>query len=249
VALSLGAAAVPQMSEHSSQADHRAVARGAGRLRLRVALPVLVAAAAVGIAAGAALTLFGRSSPAKGSNDTGSSSTAGAAVETWGAGARPAPAFALRDQNGHPVSLAALHGKPAIITFLDPLCRNVCPLEAQVLNRAVAALPAGERPQVIAISVNRWGNARADLVEDVHRWRLGANWRWAVGDSAALAATWQRYGIGVQVTTQTIAGVKVHEITHTLASFLVDGSGHERALFVWPFAEPELERAIAAVHS
>ena len=97
--------------------------------------------------------------------------------------------------------------------------------------------------------MNRWGNARADLVDDMHRWRLAANWRWAVGDSAALAATWQRYGIGVQVTTQTIAGVKVHEITHTLASFLVDGTGHERALFVWPFAEPELQRAITALRT
>ena len=230
------------MSEHSSPADDRAAARGAGRVRLRVALPVLAAAAAAGIAIGAALTLFGHSSP-------GSSDTAGAAVESWASGVRPAPAFALRDQNGRPVSLAALHGKPAIITFLDPLCRNVCPLEAQVLSRAVASIPAGKRPEVIAISVNRWGNARANLVEDVHRWRLAANWRWAVGDPATLAATWQRYGIGVQVTTKTIAGVKVHEITHTLASFLVDGTGHERALFVWPFAEPELERAITALRT
>ena len=232
------------MSEHSPQADDRAVARGAGRVRLRVALPVLAATAAVGIAAGAALTLVGRSSSASGSSDA-----AGAAVEPWGPGARPAPAFSLRDQNGRPVSLAALHGKPAIITFLDPLCRNVCPLEAQVLNRAVASLPADERPEVIAISVNRWGNARANLVEDVHRWRLAANWRWAVGSSAALASTWQRYGIEVQATTQTIAGVEVHEITHTLASFLVDGSGHERALFVWPFAVPELEHALTSLRS
>jgi cytochrome oxidase Cu insertion factor (SCO1/SenC/PrrC family) len=198
-------------------------------------------AAAVGIAVGAGLTLFGRSS--------GSTDSAGAGVESWGAGVRPAPAFALRDQNGGPVSLAALHGKPVIVTFLDPLCRNVCPIEAQVLSRAVASIPAAKRPEVIAISVNRWGNARANLVEDVHRWRLAANWRWAVGGPATLAATWQRYGIGVEVTTKTIAGVKVHEITHTLASFLIDGTGHERALFVWPFAEPELERAITALRT
>ena len=232
------------MSEHFSPADDRAAARGAGRVRLRVVLPVLALAAAVGIAVGAALTLFSRSSSAAGSNGS-----AGAAVESWGSGVRPAPAFSLHDQNGRPVSLAALHGKPAIITFLDPLCRNVCPLEAQVLNRAVASIPAGERPEVIAISVNRWGNTRADLVQDVHRWRLAGNWRWAVGDPAALAAAWQRYGIGVQVTTKTIAGVKVHEITHTLASVLVDRTGHERALFVWPFAEPELERAITALRT
>src|SRR5579862_5488877 len=174
------------MSEHSSPADHRAAARGAGGVRLRVVLPVLAVTAAVGIGVGAALTLFSRSSSAAGSNGS-----AGAAVESWATGVRPAPGFSLHDQNGRPVSLAALHGKPAIITFLDPLCRNVCPFEAQVLNRAVASLPAGERPPVIAISVNRWGNARANLVEDVRRWRLAANWRWAVGEPAALASTWR----------------------------------------------------------
>ena len=40
------------------------------------------------------------------------------------------------------------------------------------------------------------------------------------------------YGIGVQVTSKSVAGVEVHEITHTLAAFVIDGSGHERALFV-----------------
>ena len=232
------------MSEHSSQTDDRGIARGVGRGRipLRVALPVLAAVAVAGIAAGAAATLLGRSSPASLSSDA-----AGTAVESWGPGARPAPAFALRDQNGEALSLASLRGKPAIITFLDPLCRNVCPLEARVLNRAVSALPAGERPTIVAISVNRWGNARANLVADVQRWRLAANWRWAVGDPAALAAAWRRYGIGVQATNKTIAGVRVHEITHTLASYVIDGSGHERALFVWPFAVAELEQALASL--
>jgi len=29
--------------------------------------------------------------------------------------------------------------------------------------------------------------------------------------------------------------VTVHEITHTEGAFVVDGTGHERALFLWPF--------------
>ena len=159
------------MSEHSSQADDGAVPRARqGRIRMRVALPVLAAAAVVGVAAGAAATLLGRSSSV-------SNGGPGAPVESWGAGVRPAPAFGLRDQNGRAVSLASLRGRPAIITFLDPLCRNVCPLEAQVLNQAVDRLPAAERPAIIAISVNRWGNARTNLVADVERWRLAPTWR------------------------------------------------------------------------
>lgn len=222
------------MSEHSAPVDHR------GRVPLRVALPVLAVVAAVGVGIGAAVTLLGRSSASTGD-------AAGAPVESWAPGVRPAPAFALRDQNGRPVTLASLRGKPAIITFLDPLCRNVCPVEANVLNRAVAVLPAAERPAIVAISVNRWGNSRADLVADVHRWRLASDWRWGVGDPAMLAAAWRAYGIGVEVTNRTIAGVTVHEITHTLASFVVDGTGHERALFVWPFAASDLQRALTSL--
>src|SRR6202012_5969118 len=64
----------------------------------------------------------------------GAASVSDAAVVTpppfsWPAGRRAAPSFELRDQNGRPVSLAAYRGRPVIVTFVDPLCRNLCPLE------------------------------------------------------------------------------------------------------------------------
>ena len=66
-------------------------------------------------------------------------------ASSWGAGDRRAPDFSLRDQDGQPVSLAADRGHPVIVTFVDPLCRNFCPLEAQVLNQMEARSrpPAG----------------------------------------------------------------------------------------------------------
>src|SRR5262249_11663559 len=60
--------------------------------------------------------------------------TAPDVTTTWPAGERPAPAFALSDQGGKPVTLASLHGRPAIVTFIDPLCRDFCPREASVLS-------------------------------------------------------------------------------------------------------------------
>ena len=154
------------MSEHSSPVDDRDGA-GPTRVRLRIALPVLAVTAAAGIAIGAAVTLLAPlvDGPARrGRRRSG---------RVLGPG-RPARAgLHLRDQGGRAVSLASLRGKPAIITFLDPLCRNVCPLETNVLNQAVARLPTADRPAIVAISVNRWGNSRADLLEDVQRWRLG----------------------------------------------------------------------------
>ena len=63
-----------------------------------------------------------------------------AAIEptaVWPRGARPAPDFRLTDQHGRPFSLGSLRGRPVLVTFIDPLCRNLCPLEARVLSDAV----------------------------------------------------------------------------------------------------------------
>jgi len=163
---------------------------------------------------------------------------------TWTAGAKLAPEFTLTDQNGKAVSLAAFRGRPVIVTFIDPLCRNFCPLEAQALNRAERALPAAQRPAIVAVSVNQWGNARRNLVEDVHKWRLTPEWRWGVGDAKRLAAVWHAYQIEVLAQTKTIAGVTVHQITHTEGAFLVDRTGHQRALFLWPFRAADVTRTL-----
>jgi cytochrome oxidase Cu insertion factor (SCO1/SenC/PrrC family) len=162
---------------------------------------------------------------------------------TWSAGAKLAPGFSLTDQSGRPVSLAAYRGRPVIVTFIDPLCRNFCPLEAKVLNDVVAKLPAVQRPAIVAVSVNLWGNAHRYLVQDVHKWRLTPQWRWGVGNSRQIESVWKAYQIEVLDQPKTIAGVTVHQITHTEGAFIVDPSGHQRALYLWPF------RAVDVTHT
>jgi cytochrome oxidase Cu insertion factor (SCO1/SenC/PrrC family) len=162
---------------------------------------------------------------------------------TWAPLKLRAPGFSLADQNGAPVSLAALRGRPVIVTFIDPLCRNYCPLEAKRLNTIVRGLPAGARPAIVAVSVNVYGNARANLVQDVHRWSLAPEWRWGVGTQKQLAAVWKSYHVGVLVSTKKIAGVTVHEIAHTEAAYVIDAKGYQRAVFLWPY------RAEAVMHT
>ena len=154
---------------------------------------------------------------------------------SWAAGTRRAPGFRLVDQAGRRVSLAAYRGRPVIVTFIDPLCRNFCPLEAKQLNELVRSLPLRSRPAILAVSVNVYGDARANLLQDAARWRLVPQWRWAVGSAGQLASVWRRYQVGVLVRTKKIAGVTVHEISHTEAAYVIDGRGYERALFMWPF--------------
>lgn len=147
------------------------------------------------------------------------------------------------------MSLRGLRGRSAIVTFIDPLCRNFCPLEAKQLNELVRALPAAQRPAIVAVSVNVYGNARSNLLQDMTKWRLVPQWRWAVGSGDRLASVWRRYQIGVAVATKRIAGVTVHEISHTEAAYLIDGRGYERALFLWPFRAGDLRAALARLSS
>jgi hypothetical protein len=97
------------------------------------------------------------------------------------------------------------------------------------------------------VSVNVYGNSRANLLQDVAKWRLVPEWRWAVGGSRQLARVWRRYRIGVLVTTKKIAGVSVREISHTEAAYVIDRAGYECALFLWPFRAQDVTRALRAL--
>jgi len=166
---------------------------------------------------------------------------------TWAVGKKVAPGFSLRSQNGGPISLRQFRGRPVIVTFIDPLCRNLCPLEAKTLDRVVAQMPTAQRPAIVAVSTNQWANARRNLLLDVRKWNLPSDWHWAVGAPAALARVWKDYAIGVSVATKTIAGVKVHQITHTEAAYLIDPSGHQRALYLYPFRASDVEHSLRSL--
>jgi protein SCO1/2 len=171
------------------------------------------------------------------------------ATATWAEGKQPAPGFRLREASGAPISLAEFRGKPVIVTFIDPACTTLCPLEAKELDSAEAALPASRRPEIIAVSVNPWGDTRANFRHDARKWRLVPQWRWAVGPRAQLAAVWKRYKIGVLDRKVTAGGITVHNIAHTEASFIVGPAGYERALFLFPFVGADVDHALRRLAS
>ena len=127
-----------------------------------------------------------------------------------------------------------------IVTFVDPLCRNFCPLEAQVLNQMERQIPAARRPVIIAVNVDVYANARRYLRQDDREWRLVPQWRWAMGRPADLAAVWKNYQIDVKVTKPRINGIVTYSIDHTEAAYVLDATGHERAMFAWPFNPQDL---------
>jgi cytochrome oxidase Cu insertion factor (SCO1/SenC/PrrC family) len=200
---------------------------------LRWAIPGLVVLC--GVAVAAPILALGRSRGSETPTAYSPVSLVSPPASTWGAGERRAPNFSLRDQDGRPVSVAANRGHPVIVTFVDPLCRNFCPLEAQVLNQVERKIPAAHRPVILAVNVDVYANARRYLLQDDREWRLVPEWRWAIGRPAELAAVWKNYRIVVQETTSRINGVVNYGIDHTEAAYVLDATGHERALFAWPF--------------
>jgi len=176
------------------------------------------------------------------SSHTPSATGAEAAVQTWPAGAHRAPAFSLTDQYGKPVSLAALRGRPVIVTFIDPLCRNYCPREASILTAAAAQL-GKNAPAIVSVSVDPWGDTANNFRLDKLHWKLAPGWKWGAGTYAQLAKVWKRYYVYVGVTKKTFAGVRVRYITHTGAAYLIDRRGYERALFLYPFDTAQVVNA------
>jgi cytochrome oxidase Cu insertion factor (SCO1/SenC/PrrC family) len=159
------------------------------------------------------------------------------AAATWAAGAYRAPSFALHDEKGAPVTLAALRGRPVVVTFMDPVCKDLCPLEARVLGAAIRKLPADQRPVVVAVSVNPPADTAANFARDSVRWQLGPQWRWAVGSRKQLAPVWRAYRVDVQPSSDG-------EVAHTEAAYIVDKHGDARAVYVYPFAAADFAQSL-----
>jgi len=212
------------------------------RWALFAAVPLVVVAA---VSLGFVLT----SSSTPSSAMSSAAPAANTAAATWPARRLLAPGFTLRGEDGRPLSLAALRGRPVLVTFIDPLCRDFCPIEAQRLSAAVRSQPAARRPVIVAVSVNVAGNRPATLSLDRRKWNVPAQWRWAVGDPAALARVWRQFHVQVIVTKKRIAGVPVQQVAHTEAAYLIDAEGYQRALFIWPYSSSAVTHELAASSS
>jgi len=173
---------------------------------------------------------------------------ASASYASWAAGARPAPSFSLRDQSGRTLTTAGLRGRVTIVSFIDPVCRNLCPLEAKELTRVVTDLGAAA-PAVVAVSVNPPADTASAFRQDARAWKLPPSWRWGLGPARTLARVWRDYAIGVQVQRKTIAGVTVRDVVHTEAAYVIDTRGDERALFVWPYRAADVEKVVRSLSS
>lgn len=148
---------------------------------------------------------------------------------SWAPGGRTAAPFRLGDQNGALVSLAALRGRPVLLTFLDSRCEEQCTTTGVDLGMMLRRMDPRERPRLVIVSVDPAGDTTASIRRAMREWRLAGPWRWhwLHGNRRDLARVWEAYGITVQPTT--------NDIVHGLALYLIDKQGFQRAGYLFPF--------------
>jgi len=188
----------------------------------RALLTVVAAAAALGVAGGAGLHAI---RPSRHRPALALPELYGQAV--WAAGRRPAPAFALRDQDGRVVSLAGLRGRTVALTFLSAHCRGACPVLGRRVGQIVRRLSPAERPRLVVVDVDPWDDSPVTARAVVRRWHLGAGTSWLLGSRRELASVWRAYGIAVEP--------RVGDVVHGLAVYLIDRHGFERTGYLFPF--------------
>jgi cytochrome oxidase Cu insertion factor (SCO1/SenC/PrrC family) len=137
-----------------------------------------------------------------------------------------APAFTLTDQNGKQVSLASLHGKVVLLTFLDPVCTSDCPQIAQEFRGTDQVLGASaRRVELVAIVANPLYRSIAyTRAFDAQERLTGVpNWLYLTGTLAQLQQAWKNYAIAAQILP---AGGM---IAHNDIAYVIDPSGHTRS--------------------
>ena len=137
-----------------------------------------------------------------------------------------APAFSLTDQHGRTVTLASLHGKVVLLTFLDDTCSVDCPLIAQEFRQA-GQLLAGDTRQVELVAINYNPlYTQVSYIRAFDRQEGMAsvpNWLYLTGTPAQLERVWGQYAVGPPEVLP--AGSM---IGHGDYAFIIDRAGHMR---------------------
>ncbi|HUD35365.1 MAG TPA: SCO family protein [Streptosporangiaceae bacterium] len=133
-----------------------------------------------------------------------------------------APGFTLTDQDGRTVSLASLHGKTILLTFLDPVCVTDCPLIAQEFREAGELLGRqSSRVELVAVNLNPlYANVSYLRAFDQEEHLADVpNWRYLTGTPAQLQVVWRNYG----VTSQTLPAGAM--LGHSDIAFVIGPTG------------------------
>lgn len=140
----------------------------------------------------------------------------------------PAPEFRLTDQRGNSVALRDFRGKVVVLTPLDPVCTDICPIYAYHLRLAHEALGADAASVAfLAINANDEKTAVEDVMAATKKWRLDQmrNFHYLTGTPGELKNVWDAYGL---LGSGPAKPDKPGEKQHSPAIFVIDETGEKR---------------------
>jgi protein SCO1 len=182
---------------------------------------IVVALFLVGVFALGAIVLAARGRDA---DDEGSPNTFEGAIMPEGL---RAPDFRLRNQDGDPVSMRSLRGRPVVVTFLYTTCQDSCPIQAQTVRGALDQLGHDVPALAIAVDPPRDTPERAQAF--LSKQRATGRIDFVLGSRAELRPLWKGFAIRPQSVTEE------HQARFTL----VDSRGFQRIGYPGAEATPE----------
>jgi protein SCO1/2 len=148
---------------------------------------------------------------------------------------RYVPALPLTNQDGRPMSLADLRGKPVLLAFGYTHCPDVCPLFMSDMRKVKRALgDAGDRAAFVFVSVD----PKRDTPEVIKRYVTAFDPAFigATSDDATLRSLVYAFDGTYEIGEPDAASPNSYLVAHTAFTYLIDAEGKWRLKY--PFGTP-----------
>lgn len=145
---------------------------------------------------------------------------------------RALPEFTLTDHTGANFAAAQLKDHWSLLFFGFTHCPDVCPTTLGMLaqtEKALADLPAEQRPQIVLVSVDPQRDTPEQLASYVRF--FSPSFTGVTGSQEAIDKFTRALGVPVAISPLANGG---YSVDHSAAIFLIDPSGALRALFSTP---------------
>jgi protein SCO1/2 len=148
---------------------------------------------------------------------------------------KPAPALALRNYTGQPVSLASMKGKAVLVTFVYTHCPDVCPLIVADLAAAQRKLGAeASHLQIVAVTVD----PRRDTPNAIRQFLAARDalgrMDYLVGTWSQLLRTWKAWAVGVNLDNKQVT------VGHTAIVYGISASGQMGVVYPSNFTPEQI---------
>lgn len=140
---------------------------------------------------------------------------------------RPAPPFALTDQQGQVVTLSRLQDRVVVLTFLYSHCPDTCPLYLFKITQALKGVRASlDDVAVVVVTVDPLRDTVDRLQDFTASWPAG--WHFLTGPLAQVARSWADYGVYVAKGESAghHATLQSYPVIHTAKAIVIDREGY-----------------------